>query len=115
MSLDPEKYVIGPGGTRKSHKDSKKGVSASQKLAYHVSEILRLLGEDVHREGLVQTPKRYSKAMEFFTSGYQKNVDQLVGDALFSEASSEIIVVRDIELFSLCEHHLLPFYGKAHI
>jgi GTP cyclohydrolase I len=81
----------------------------------NIRSTLKLLGEDVEREGLQDTPKRYAKAMEFLTSGYQKNIDQIVGKAIFHEQSNEIVLVRDIELFSLCEHHLLPFYGKAHV
>lgn len=81
----------------------------------NIRSTLEALGEDPAREGLIDTPKRYAKTMEFLTSGYQKNIDQIVGNALYHENSSEIVVVRDIELFSLCEHHLLPFYGKAHV
>jgi len=86
-----------------------------QEITGHVESILKLLGQDVKREGLQDTPKRYAKAMQFLTSGYQADVDKIVGKALFNESSSEIVIVRDIELFSLCEHHLLPFYGKAHV
>ncbi len=84
-------------------------------VAKNIRSTLRLLGEDPDREGLVDTPKRYTKAMEFLTSGYEKNIDKLVGKAVFHEESNEIVLVRDIELFSLCEHHLLPFFGKAHV
>jgi GTP cyclohydrolase I len=85
------------------------------KITHHFKAILELLGEDPSREGLRDTPKRYAKALQFLTSGYEKNVEHIVGKALFKEDSSEIVIVRDIELFSLCEHHLLPFYGKAHV
>jgi GTP cyclohydrolase I len=81
----------------------------------NIHSTLKLLGEDVEREGLKDTPKRYAKAMEFLMSGYDKDIDKIVGNAIFNENSSEIVIVRDIEFFSLCEHHLLPFYGKAHV
>lgn len=81
----------------------------------NIHDTLQALGEDPQREGLLETPRRYAKAMEFLTSGYEKNVDQVVGKAIFHEGTNEMVIVRDIELFSLCEHHLLPFYGKAHV
>jgi GTP cyclohydrolase I len=84
-------------------------------VAGKVREILTLIGEDPSREGLQRTPERYAKAMEYLTSGYVNNSKDIVGRALFTEGSSEIVIVRDIELFSLCEHHMLPFYGKAHV
>src|SRR5438067_1131599 len=93
--------------------DANKDTQAA--LTQKFRSILGLLGEDVNREGLVDTPKRYAKAMQFLTSGYQADVKKIVGKALFKEDSSEIVIVKDIELFSLCEHHLLPFYGKAHV
>jgi GTP cyclohydrolase I len=77
--------------------------------------IIEDLGEEPTREGLAQTPQRYAKAMRFLTSGYKADVQKIVGNALFKQESSEIVIVRDIELFSLCEHHMLPFYGKAHV
>lgn len=86
-----------------------------KEIMKNIRSTLEALGENPTREGLIDTPKRYAKTMEFLTSGYQKNIDQVVGKALYHESSSEIVVVRDIELFSLCEHHLLPFYGKAHV
>ena len=85
------------------------------KIVENIRSTLSLLGEDTQREGLLKTPERYTKAMEFLTSGYTRDIDALVGKALFHEGSSDIVVVRDIELFSLCEHHLLPFSGRAHV
>ena len=99
-------------------KTLKKPQKSNEKLAKiekNIRSTLQILGENPKREGLLDTPKRYAKAMEFLTSGYTNDIDQIVGDALFQENSSEIVIVRDIELFSLCEHHLLPFYGKAHV
>jgi len=84
-------------------------------LAARAKDMLSLIGEDITREGLLDTPQRHAKALQFLTSGYHADIDRIVGRALFKEDSSEIVIVRDIEVFSLCEHHLLPFYGKAHI
>jgi len=91
--------------------------SASGQDAYAdlVRQQLALLGEDPDREGLVRTPERVAKAMGFLTSGYSMTVDDVVGSALFEEEHENMVMVRDIELYSLCEHHMLPFFGKAHI
>lgn len=76
---------------------------------------LNLLGEDPDREGLVKTPERMAKAMQFLTQGYNQDAHAILNSAKFHEAVSEMIVVKDIELYSMCEHHMLPFYGKAHV
>ena len=76
---------------------------------------LALLGEDPEREGLVRTPERVAKAMHFLTAGYDMTVEEVVGSALFAEEHENMVMVRDIELYSLCEHHMLPFFGRAHI
>jgi len=84
-------------------------------IACHVREIIRLSGEDPNREGLRKTPERFEKAFKFLTSGYHQNVEHLLNGATFSVNYDEMVVVKDIEFFSLCEHHLLPFFGKAHV
>ncbi|MEO8336296.1 MAG: GTP cyclohydrolase I FolE [bacterium] len=83
--------------------------------AARVREQLALLGEDPDREGLLKTPERVAKAMGFLTQGYGMSLEDVVGDALFEEEHENMVMVRDIELYSLCEHHLLPFFGKAHV
>jgi len=84
-------------------------------IAAHVREMIRLVGEDPEREGLRKTPERYQKVLKFLTSGYHQNVDHVLNGATFSVCYDEMVVVKDIEFFSLCEHHLLPFFGKAHV
>jgi GTP cyclohydrolase I len=87
-----------------------------RKIEKNLHSTLVELGEDPTREGLQRTPYRYAKAMQFLTSGYKTSLKEIVGSALFKEdTDGGIVVVRDIELFSLCEHHLLPFYGRAHV
>ncbi len=81
----------------------------------HYTEILKAVGEDITRPGLVDTPARAAKAMQFLTRGYQQTLDEVVNGALFPSDSCEMIIVKDIELYSMCEHHMLPFIGKAHV
>ncbi len=80
-----------------------------------VAQMLEAMGEDPKREGLQRTPRRVAKAYEFFTSGYAKDIDAVLNDAVFHEKYSEMVIVKDIDFYSLCEHHMLPFFGKAHI
>jgi GTP cyclohydrolase I len=89
--------------------------SASPTIADRTREMLAALGEDVTREGLVRTPERYEKAMRFLVSGYEESLERIVNDAIFTVKCDEMVVVKDIEFFSMCEHHLLPFYGKVHV
>ena len=84
-------------------------------LASHYKSIINLLGEDTEREGLQKTPMRVAKAMQVLTRGYSQDPQKVLTDALFKEDYSQMVVVKDIDVFSLCEHHMLPFYGKAHV
>ena len=81
----------------------------------HYRAILEGLGENPDREGLVDTPKRAAKAMTFLTQGYRQSLDELINGALFATTNNEMVIVRDIELYSMCEHHILPFFGRAHV
>ena len=84
-------------------------------IASRMKDVLEMLGEDASREGLASTPERYEKAIRYLTSGYQTSVEEVVNGALFTVKFDEMVVVKDIEFFSLCEHHLLPFFGKMHV
>ena len=88
---------------------------AIEELKVHYREILRLLGEDPDREGLLKTPERVAKAMAFMTKGYNEDPKQIIQSALFREDYRHMVLVKDIELYSMCEHHILPFFGKAHV
>jgi len=87
----------------------------TEQIKTNYQEIIHLLGENQNREGLLKTPERASKAMKFLTEGYEKDPKQILQSAIFKEDYNEMVIVKDIELYSLCEHHLLPFFGKAHI
>ena len=82
-------------------------------MRYHLGEILRLIGENPEREGLLETPKRAAKALMFFTKGYDDSISSAVKNAIFREETDEVVLVKDIEMFSLCEHHMVPFIGKV--
>lgn len=87
----------------------------TQELAGHYREILRLIGEDPGREGLLKTPLRVARSMQFLTKGYEEDGAEILRSAMFREEYHQMVVVKDIELYSMCEHHMLPFYGKAHV
>lgn len=87
----------------------------TQELAVHYKEALRLLGEDPEREGLLKTPIRVARSMQFLTKGYNEDGHEILRSAMFKEDYKQMVVVKDIELYSMCEHHILPFYGKAHV
>ena len=96
-------------------KEEKYDGKTTREIAAHVKAILDLLGEDPDREGLVKTPERVAKAMQFLTKGYQENGVQIIRSAMFEEEYRQMVLVRDIELYSVCEHHMLPFIGKCHV
>ena len=97
------------------HKEESFDPETIGKLKGHYAAILGLLGEDVGREGLVKTPERVAKAMSFLTKGYRVDPPSILRSAMFREEYKQMVLVQDIELYSLCEHHMLPFYGKAHV
>jgi GTP cyclohydrolase I len=84
-------------------------------IASRMKDVLEILGEDTSREGLVRTPERYEKAMRYLTSGYTTNLEEIVNGALFTVRVDSMVIVKDVEFFSMCEHHMLPFFGKMHV
>src|SRR5216110_784561 len=98
--------------TRETNRLAEKDLS---RIAKAYGELLQGIGEDLDREGLRRTPDRAARALEFLTQGYRQDLDEILNDAIFDSAASEIILVKDIELYSMCEHHLLPFIGRAHV
>lgn len=86
-----------------------------ENVSANVKEILEEIGEDPKREGLIRTPKRVAKAYEFLTQGYNKDINKVLNGAIFEEEYDEMVIVKDIDYYSMCEHHLLPFYGKVHV
>lgn len=90
-------------------------LETTNKLAKNYKEILGLIGEDVNREGLLDTPVRVAKSIQFLTQGYNYDPKEIIGSAKFKEDYRQMVIVKDIELYSMCEHHMIPFYGKAHV
>src|SRR5438270_2094850 len=97
------------------HKKEEFDKKTTDELMVHYKSIIGLLGENAEREGLIKTPERMAKAMQYITQGYQQDAVSILDSAKFHEEVSEMVIVKDIELYSMCEHHLLPFFGKAHI
>ena len=95
--------------------EEKYDAETTEKIAAHVKEILKLLGEDTEREGLLKTPERVAKAMQFMTKGYAQDGVEIIKSAIFDEEYQQMVLIKDIELYSSCEHHMLPFIGKAHV
>ena len=91
--------------------DEKKTVSISE----HMSKIISILGEDINREGLLKTPQRVAKSLQFLLQGYDQNPEDIINSAIFSEEYRQMVIVKDIDFYSMCEHHMLPFFGKAHV
>jgi GTP cyclohydrolase I len=115
VTTQKKKTFVAKAAPQHAHRSDEISPEALAQIIKNTKQNLELLGEDSDREGLLDTPKRYAKAMDFLTSGLRKDIDKLVNKAIFNEGSNEIVIVRDIELFSMCEHHMLPFYGRAHV
>jgi len=113
MSDDKRAPRITP--TEELFLDETQAAGSNESIAGHMRRVIELLGENVSREGLRNTPQRVEKALRFLTSGYQQDPAKLLEGAMFSVCYDQMVVVKDIELFSLCEHHLLPFFGKCHV
>jgi len=90
-------------------------MEGTKKIEKLIRDLLEEIGENMDREGLLKTPKRVARSWEFFSRGYSQNIEDIINGAVFSENANDMVIVRDIEFFSLCEHHLLPFFGKAHV
>ncbi len=97
------------------HKEELFDSERTAKLSYHYHEIIKLLGEDTERDGLLKTPFRVAKAIQCMTQGYRQNPEDILRSALFKEDYRQMVIVKDIEIYSLCEHHMLPFVGRAHV
>ncbi len=113
MKAPKDSVVVRPERTRVTHPEQPE--PHPEPFADKVREILAALGENSGREGLLKTPERVEKSLRFLTQGYGMTVEEVIGDAVFEESHQSMIMVRDIELYSLCEHHLLPFFGRAHV
>jgi len=106
---------IGPAENEGYNRVDKYNDQKTEALTVLYKQVLDTLGEDVRREGLDQTPLRVSKSLQFLTQGYGTDPDQIISQAMFKEDYSEMVIVKDIDVFSLCEHHMIPFFGKAHV
>ena len=102
-------------GVMNNKEDKRYTEETINEIAGHLKEVMRLLGEDVEREGLLKTPRRAAKALLYNTSGYTQDADEVLNAAVFTHPGSEIVIVKDIEFYSLCEHHLLPFFGHVSV
>ena len=103
------------GKTDVCSKEKKADVKVESKVERLVKELILELGEDAEREGLIKTPNRVERSLRFLTHGYKENINDVLNDAIFNEDYDEMVVVRDIDFYSMCEHHMLPFYGKCHV